>query len=149
MNHITNYVCIISYIYVIMKTMCPPSYHHNGLMASHALGHMMYEPYIMCPSASVAIKPLWWQPGGHIVFMITYILHPSWYISYLYIYIDLNIYYIILYAIRLSHHGQACLISLNILFNDVKTYYITYNEQASQIIFTYIIYYIYIHVYFI
>ena len=25
-----------------MKTMCPPSYHHNGLMATHALGHMMY-----------------------------------------------------------------------------------------------------------
>ena len=26
-------------IYVIMKTMCPPGYHHNGFMATHALGH--------------------------------------------------------------------------------------------------------------
>ena len=27
-------------IYVIMKTMCPPGYHHNGFVATHALGHM-------------------------------------------------------------------------------------------------------------
>ena len=27
---------------VIMKTMFPPSYHHNGFVANHALGHMMY-----------------------------------------------------------------------------------------------------------
>ena len=25
-----------------MKTMCPPGYHHNGFMATHAPGHMMY-----------------------------------------------------------------------------------------------------------
>ena len=30
------------YIYEIMKTMCPPAYHHNGFVATHALGHMMY-----------------------------------------------------------------------------------------------------------
>ena len=29
-------------IYVIIKTMCPPGYHHNGFVATHALGHMMY-----------------------------------------------------------------------------------------------------------
>ena len=29
-----------------MKTMCPPGYHHNGFMATHALGHMMYGIYI-------------------------------------------------------------------------------------------------------
>ena len=42
-----------------MKTMCPPGYHHNCFVATHALGHMMYgsscascaQPYIMCPSA--------------------------------------------------------------------------------------------------
>ena len=22
--------------------MCPPGYHHNGFVATHALGHMMY-----------------------------------------------------------------------------------------------------------
>ena len=26
-----------------MKTMCPPGYHHNGFVATHALGHMMYD----------------------------------------------------------------------------------------------------------
>ena len=29
-------------IYEIMKTMCPPGYHHNGFVATPALGHMMY-----------------------------------------------------------------------------------------------------------
>ena len=29
-------------MYVIMKTMCPPGYYHNGFVATHALGHMMY-----------------------------------------------------------------------------------------------------------
>ena len=29
-------------VHVIMKTMCPPSYQHNGFVATHALGHMMY-----------------------------------------------------------------------------------------------------------
>ena len=36
------------YIYEIMKTMCPPGYHDNGFVATHALGHMMYG---LCPSA--------------------------------------------------------------------------------------------------
>ena len=36
------------YIYAIIKTMSPPSYHHNGFVATHALWHMIY---IMCPSA--------------------------------------------------------------------------------------------------
>ena len=27
----------------MMKTMCPPGYQHNGFVATHALGHMMYE----------------------------------------------------------------------------------------------------------
>ena len=33
--------------------------------------------FMMCPCAWVATKPLWWQPGGHIVLMITYILRSS------------------------------------------------------------------------
>ena len=28
-----------------MKTMCPPGYHHNGFVATHPLGHMMYDIY--------------------------------------------------------------------------------------------------------
>ena len=26
-----------------MKTMCPPGYYHNGFVATHALGYMMYD----------------------------------------------------------------------------------------------------------
>ena len=29
-------------MYAFMKTMCPPGYHHNSFVATHALGHMMY-----------------------------------------------------------------------------------------------------------
>ena len=36
------YIYIYIHIYVIMKTMCPPGYHHNGVVATHAVGHMMY-----------------------------------------------------------------------------------------------------------
>ena len=28
-------------LYAIMKTMCPPGYHHNGFVATHALGHIV------------------------------------------------------------------------------------------------------------
>ena len=42
MNTIYIYICIYVYIYAIMKTVCPPGYHHNGFVATHALKHMMY-----------------------------------------------------------------------------------------------------------
>ena len=37
-------------IYVIMKTMCPPGYNHNGFVITHALGHMMYIMGLECIS---------------------------------------------------------------------------------------------------
>ena len=43
------YIYIYIYIYVIMKTMCPPVYHHNGFVATHALGHMMYDYPLLVP----------------------------------------------------------------------------------------------------
>ena len=33
----------------MMKTMCPPGYHHNGFVANHALGHMMYGYTLLVP----------------------------------------------------------------------------------------------------
>ena len=36
-------------IYVAVKTMCPPGYHHNGFVATHALGHMMYGYALLVP----------------------------------------------------------------------------------------------------
>ena len=32
-----------------MKTLCPPGYHHNGFVATHALGHMMYGYTLLVP----------------------------------------------------------------------------------------------------
>ena len=32
-----------------MKTMCPAGYHHNGFVATHALGHMMYGYTLLVP----------------------------------------------------------------------------------------------------
>ena len=32
-----------------MKTMCPPGYHHNGFVATHVLGHMMYGYTLLVP----------------------------------------------------------------------------------------------------
>ena len=32
-----------------MKTMCPPGFHHNGFVATHALGHMMYGYTLLVP----------------------------------------------------------------------------------------------------
>ena len=43
-------------IYEIMKTMCPPGYHHNGFVATHALEHMM------CGSSSAQVHEL---PQSH------------------------------------------------------------------------------------
>ena len=52
-------------IYVIMKTMCPPGYHHNGFVATHALGHMMYAPYITLLALLVEHSLVhWYQQCG-------------------------------------------------------------------------------------
>ena len=34
-----------------MKTMCPPGYHHNGFVATHALGH--HVPWVIMSSLCV------------------------------------------------------------------------------------------------
>ena len=38
--------------------------------------HIYYINTCTCIYKWVATKPLWWQPGGHIVFMIAFILRP-------------------------------------------------------------------------
>ena len=55
-------------VYVILNTMCPPGYHHNGFVATHApraLAQVYELPQSHCGA------------GGHIVFMITHILRSS------------------------------------------------------------------------
>ena len=46
---------IYIYIYVIMKTMCPPGYHHNGFVATYTLGHMTVHHVPKCMSCDKAI----------------------------------------------------------------------------------------------
>ena len=37
------------YIYSIMKTICPPGFHHNGFVETHALADMTYiHPSCLC-----------------------------------------------------------------------------------------------------
>ena len=36
-------------IYVIIKTICPPGCHHNGIVATHALGHIVYGYTLLVP----------------------------------------------------------------------------------------------------
>ena len=36
------------YIYVIMKTMCPPDYHHNGFVSWITYNHLYYSPCLAC-----------------------------------------------------------------------------------------------------
>ena len=39
-----------------MKTMCPPGYHHNGFVATHAIGHMMCGLYIIIIRYALSLK---------------------------------------------------------------------------------------------
>ena len=57
-----------------MKTMCPPGYHHNGFVATHALGHMMYGNRTSCAQVhELPQSHCGDNREGQIVFMITYI----------------------------------------------------------------------------
>ena len=45
-------------MYDIMKTMCPPGYHYNGFVATHALGHMMYSYTLLVPMSQRVLNKL-------------------------------------------------------------------------------------------
>ena len=53
-----------------MKTMCPPGYHHNGFVATHALGHV--PKCMSCHKAIVVITG-----RAHCFHDCIYILRPS------------------------------------------------------------------------
>ena len=54
-----------------MKTMCPPGYHHNGFVTTHALGHMMYGSTLLVPMNQRVLNK------QSKIFMIAYILRSS------------------------------------------------------------------------
>ena len=39
-----------------MKTMYPTGYHHNGFVATHALGHMIYRYTLLVPMKQRALN---------------------------------------------------------------------------------------------
>ena len=41
-----------------MKTMCPPGYHHNVFVATHALGYMMYGYKLLVPMKQRVLNKL-------------------------------------------------------------------------------------------
>ena len=57
-----------------MKTMCPPGYHHNGFVATHALGHITIHHVPKCMSCHKAIVVI---TGKAHCFMTAYILRSS------------------------------------------------------------------------
>ena len=63
-----------------MKTMCPPSFHHSGFVATNALGHTLYGYTLLLPmNQRVINKPRKKRMygGGHIVSMIALYANPS------------------------------------------------------------------------
>ena len=67
-------------IYVIMKTMCHPGCHHNGFVATYALGHMMYGYTLLAPMNQTVLNKL--SKENNIKSIYIYI--------YIYIYIVLS-----------------------------------------------------------
>ena len=67
------------YIYVIMKTMCPPVCHHNGFIATHAIGHLNSTSWTVhhVTKCMSCYKATGVTIGGDILCVITYILCPS------------------------------------------------------------------------
>ena len=41
-----------------MKTMCRPSYHHNGFVATHVFEHMMYGYTLLVPMNQKVLNKL-------------------------------------------------------------------------------------------
>ena len=70
------------YIYVIMKTMCPPTYDLNGFVVTHAFGNMMYGSCAQAHALSQNHCGDNWE-GSICIYIYIYIL----YIIYIYIYV--------------------------------------------------------------
>ena len=105
--------------------MCPPGYHHNGFVATHTLGHMMYG-YNRNRTSRDQVHDLAQSHcgdnrEGHIVFMITYIY------IYIYIYICLYI-YIYIYFIDLYIYILYIYIYIYIYILYIYIYILTYTH---------------------
>ena len=85
-----------------METICPPGYHHNGFMATHALGDMMYiHPSCFCEIWALCVL---WITSDHLYKYIHYIniythtnthTHTHIYIYIQYTYIHMSVFFYI------------------------------------------------------
>ena len=70
-----------------MKIICPPSYHHNGFMATPALGHMMYGYALLVPMAQRAFNKLSKTHTDIYIYVYTRYMYKYVY-RYIWIYMD-------------------------------------------------------------
>ena len=85
---------IYMYIYVPMKTMCPPGYHHNGFVATHALGYM-WDFSTLC-----VVDHLWPLIYIYIIYIYIHIMYTYIYIYIIYMYIYISYMYIFIYMYK-------------------------------------------------
>ena len=52
----TDCMVFMVFIYFNVYAMCPLSYHHNGFVATHTLGHMMYGYTVLVPMNQRVLK---------------------------------------------------------------------------------------------
>ena len=57
-----------------MKTICSPGYHHNGFVAIHALGHMIYGYPLLVPMNQRVIKKLGKEPNMNLLNICIYLI---------------------------------------------------------------------------
>ena len=82
-------------MYVIMKTMCPPGYHHNGFVATHALRHIYYAHL---PSVRFEHSVCRGSLMTTYIYIYIYIYIYTYIYIYIYIYVYMYIYiYIYIY----------------------------------------------------
>ena len=106
-------------IYAIMKTICPPGYHHNGFVVTHALGHDVRahnrKSSAQCMSCHKAIV------------VITGRAHCFHDCIYIFIYILYIILYIIIHIIYINNKAIVVITGRAHCFHDcIYIFYILY-----------------------
>ena len=74
--------------------MCPPGYQHNGFVATHALGHIMYAYTLLVPMNQRVLNKLSKE-----------LIYP--YYIYIYIHIYIHIYIYNIYACMTSKNDKV------------------------------------------
>ena len=68
-----------------MKTMCHPGCHHNGFLATYALGHMMYGYTLLAPMNQTVLNKLSKENNIKSIYIYIYIYIYSFIKAFLHI----------------------------------------------------------------